>query len=516
MRYLIVTLLFTTILPKIVFAQSPLRILNFQADNGYEHNSKDKALAMIESLGVQNGWEVVSTRDTAILKPKTLMAFDVVVFNNNCGNHGRIFSDKQQKAFRRYIRNGGGFVGIHCAGAIWHEGNSFQQWFEGLIGTRLIDHPKVQRARLIVEDRSHISTQHLDEEWHITDEYHTFSHNPREHVNVLISLDENSYEGEVKMGGDHPFTWYHHYDGGRSFFTSLGHTKAIYTDRHFQKLVEGGILWSSGRAMAKMPVINGLLLDLDADYDVEIEEGNKVHVWRNQVDNDIKDFIKRDEGRKIAGSGRPMLVLNVPELNGHNTIVFHRQELLNDNEDAFDHLINGSGHTWFSVMSVYEQVPDLPGVNSFFGNLRNSNTDGKGFYEGFWGGFTDDNRPWLGVRNGIGPGRWNTNNPLVDAPEPLKEGKYYLVMGRMASGTGEVTMELFVNDIAPRAKGKITVNPESNPSKMSIGQERDATNHPGKESFDGEIARFLVFERALSDTEMNQMIHYLKERYSLK
>ena len=51
----------------------------------------------------------------------------------------------------------------------------------------------------------------------------------------------------------------------------------------------------------------------------------------------------------------------------------------------------------------------------------------------------------------------------------------------------------------------VPVNPKANPSKMAVGQERDATNHPGKESFHGEIARFLIFERPLSDKEKRLM-----------
>lgn len=282
-----------------------------------------------------------------------------------------------------------------------------------------------------------------------------------------------------------------------------------------QNIVEQDVSWGANKVETRMPSFSGLLLDLNADFGVEVEDGNRVYAWYNQVTNEIKKFVKQDEGRIISGSGRPRLKIAVPKINGHNTIVFNRQELINDHEDAFDHLINGSGFTWFSVMSVYEQVPDLPGVNSFFGNLRNSNLDGKGHYEGFWGGFTDDNCPWLGVRNALGPGRWNIYNPLVVAAKPMEEEKYYLIMGRMESGTGEVTMELFVNDTVPVAKGTILVNPESNPSKMSIGQERDAINHPGKESFDGEIARFLVFERSLSNVEINQISSYLKFHYGI-
>ncbi len=413
-RIVLYTLLICTATIQATQAQHLLRILNFQADNGFQHDSKKAALDMIETLGIENNWEVVTSSDTADITPKKLHSFDVIVFNNNCGNSGRIFSDAQQLALQNYMKGGGGFVGIHCAGALWHEEGVFQHWYEQLVGARMVAHPKVQRARLIVENKNDICTSHLPDEWVVTDEWHTFSHNPRHQVNVLISLDESSYEGTPKMGGDHPFTWYQYYDGGRSFFTSLGHTLDIYADENYKKLVQGGIVWASGLndENNKLAVSEGLIVDLDADYGVVIENGNKISSWKNQVENSIKSFDKQDEGREKPGSGRPRLQLNVSVLNGHNSVVFHRQELLNHHEDAFDHLTTGRGYTWFSVMAVYEQIPDLPGVNSFFGNLRNNN-QGDGKYEGLWGGLTDDNRVWTGARNAITFGRWDENNPQV-------------------------------------------------------------------------------------------------------
>ena len=184
-------------------------------------------MRLIERLGRDHGWEVVSTHEAEQLATLDLSGFDVVVFNNNCGNRGRILSPEGQWALQAYIRGGGGFLGIHCAGAIWKEGDPFQAWYEGLVGVRMVDHPKVQEARLVVEDHTHGATRHLDKEWRVTDEFHRFASNPRDHVNVLISVDEDSYRGKQKMGGDHPLVWYHHYDGGRAFFVSLGHTKAF-------------------------------------------------------------------------------------------------------------------------------------------------------------------------------------------------------------------------------------------------------------------------------------------------
>lgn len=186
-------------------------------------------------------------------------------------------SNDQQLAFQEYVRNGGGFVGIHCAGAIWNEGGEFQKWYEGLMGTKLVDHPKVRSAKLIVEDSTHPSTKHLPREWTITDEWHRFSFNPRKNVHVLLSLEEDFYEGTQKMGGDHPFTWYQYYDGSRSFFTSIGHTKEIYVDSNYQKLIEGGIIWAANRSNVNnvLPVKNGLLLDLDSDHNILLEDRDR-------------------------------------------------------------------------------------------------------------------------------------------------------------------------------------------------------------------------------------------------
>ena len=256
----------------------------------------------------------------------------------------------------------------------------------------------------------------------------------------------------------------------------------------------------------------GLILDLDADKGVEVEDGDRVVKWTNQVAAfAARDFVKQDDGRKEPGSGRPTLKKSVAAIGGHNTLVFRRQELVNHDEDAFDHLLTGSGYTWIAVISVHKQIVQLKDVNSFFGNLRNG-----GMYEGIWGNVTDDNRVWIGSRNGITFGRWDDNNPMVLAPKPLEENRYYVVAGRMGSGTGEVQIELFINEPQAVASKPFPVNPKANSSKLAIGQERDATNHPGKESFDGELARFLIYERPLTNDELQQTMESLKKTYAIQ
>lgn len=256
---------------------------------------------------------------------------------------------------------------------------------------------------------------------------------------------------------------------------------------------------------------NALVLDLDAARGLTKDAGNKVSGWANQAPLAIaKSFVSRDEGRAEAGSGRPELRHNAPEIGGKPTLIFRQQELTSIDEDSFDGLTTGKGHTWMVVLAVYPQRIGLKDVNSFFGNLRNG-----GNYEGVWGCLTDDNTPWYGARNGITFGRFDANNPQIFGPK-LELDRFHVLAGRLAAGTGEQKLELFVNGNEPAATGEFPVNPDADPSRMSVGQERDAIEHPGVESFDGEIARLLIWERPLTDPELAAAMKILKQVYQLK
>jgi hypothetical protein len=260
---------------------------------------------------------------------------------------------------------------------------------------------------------------------------------------------------------------------------------------------------------AELPTA-GLMLDLDAARGLMMEDGDRVAAWRSEIQGEAPlDFIKRDQGREALGSGRPRWRKTVPELNGKPVLVFRQQELCCLCEDHFDALTQGSGNTWMAVISVHEQRVGLKDVNSFFGNLQNG-----GNYEGLWGCLDDDNTPWWGGRNGWSFGRFDANNPRLAGPQ-LEIGRFYLLAGRMAAGQGSVAVEFFINIPTPAACAVFPVNPGANPSRMAIGQERDAIEHPGKESFDGEIARFLIWRRPLADSEMQAALNHLKTVYGV-
>ncbi len=210
---------------------------------------------------------------------------------------------------------------------------------------------------------------------------------------------------------------------------------------------------------------------------------------------------------------------NSSEINGHNSVIFREDELINDNDEAFHGMMTGGGYTWFAVIKPYKQGG--PGKinsnypNAFFGCLRSSGPPQKetGLYAGFWGSFYPDGRVYMGSRNGLNKRvRDGVNTPEVAAPAPAVD-KWHIIMGRQGSGQGVVQLELFVNDpVSPANSSDFPVG-DVEPSRMAIGTERNAINHQGKESFDGELARLLMYETALDQSAMEEVYRYLKSLY---
>jgi len=209
-------------------------------DFEYRHEAIPEGTAAIRAIGEREGWTVVATEDASQFNDETLARFDVVVFLLTTGD---VLDDEEQAAFERFIRSGKGCVGIHSASDTEHA----WPWYGELVGAYFKDHPAIQEATYIVEDRSHAATKDLPEKWTRTDEHYSFQTNPRPNVHVLMTLDEASYDVGDDAMGDHPIAWYHDYDGGRAFYTALGHVKDAYDDPLVLGHLQGGIAWAGSK-----------------------------------------------------------------------------------------------------------------------------------------------------------------------------------------------------------------------------------------------------------------------------
>jgi cytochrome c len=225
--------------PRAASADEP-RILVFSETAAFRHDSIPAAVEAVRALGAQNGFSVDATEDPQAFTDNNLAAYRAVMFLLTTGN---LLDDNQRGAFQRYIEAGNGYVGVHSASDTGYD----WPWYGGLVGTYFANHPHIQPAVLHVEDGTHPSTLGLPPTWSRTDEWYDFRTNPRDapDIHVLVTLDESSYSGGL-MGGDHPWSWYHAYDGGRAWYTAGGHTIESYSEDLFLRHLLGGIQYAAG------------------------------------------------------------------------------------------------------------------------------------------------------------------------------------------------------------------------------------------------------------------------------
>lgn len=220
------------------FKPKPKKILVFSKTAGFRHSSIKQGKEAILKMAKENNFIADTTEDAAYFTSKTLKQYAAVVFLNTTGD---VLNNEQQTSFEKFIQSGKGFVGIHAATDTEYD----WPWFCKLAGANFSNHPKPQKAILHVTDANHLATNFLPQTWERFDEWYNFK-NRNNDVKVLLTIDEKSYEGG-KEGDYHPMSWYHEFDGGRAFYTALGHTEESYQEDLFLKHMLGGIKYAIGK-----------------------------------------------------------------------------------------------------------------------------------------------------------------------------------------------------------------------------------------------------------------------------
>jgi type 1 glutamine amidotransferase len=218
------------------------RVLVFSKTTGFRYDSIPAGIATIRGLGREHRFAVDQTEDERAFTDRNLARYAALVFLSTTGNP--IARQDHRRAFQRYIRRGGGFLGIHAAS------DSFARWpwYIGLVGARFRRHaPGTSAAHVVVEDAGTPATRGVPRVWRRVDEWYAFRSNPRGRVHVLATLDERTYHpAAAAMGADHPIGWCHRYDGGRSVYTAMGHTSASYREPAFAAHLLGAIDMAGG------------------------------------------------------------------------------------------------------------------------------------------------------------------------------------------------------------------------------------------------------------------------------
>lgn len=238
--------------PAISFPQNQAALLVFSKTTGFRHGeSINASLPLFTEMGQRNKWFVYQTEEGGVFNPEQLRQFKVVIFNNSTG---RVLNDEQQLALSQYVEAGGVLLGIHGAGDNSHH----WPWYENsLLGTHFSHHPinpQFQKTEVHVEASADTALiQNLPQSWTHEDEWYIFNSQPKgAQVISYINGDQINPNGNILwtkdknfgMGTYHPVAWYRSVGKGKTFYTSMGHSKEVWQSATFVRLVENALQWS--------------------------------------------------------------------------------------------------------------------------------------------------------------------------------------------------------------------------------------------------------------------------------
>lgn len=227
-------------------AQKQYKVLLVTTTRGWHHEALHSGVLAIQQLGVRHHFDVVLWEDPNGFTDKFLSPFSVVIFLHTTGD---IFDSAQQKVMERFIRSGKGYVGVHSASDTEYNWD----WYTKLVGRMFTIHPVIQTAKLQVLDQQFPGLEGFANGRLWTDEWYEFGPEKTTGLHYILGVDETTYNPKVQWGSKkgeglgklHPLSWYHEYDGGRAFYTALGHVPANFSDEAFLNHLSAGIRWAA-------------------------------------------------------------------------------------------------------------------------------------------------------------------------------------------------------------------------------------------------------------------------------
>lgn len=249
---------FSLLLSLSVFSQDNLNLKKVKVlvytknGKGYVHDNIPSAVASIQKMGKENSFKVDTSADPSVMTEENLKQYTMLIFPST--NNDVFETDAQRVAFRRYIEAGGGFVGIHSVTGT--ERN--WKWFKTMMGGTFAWHAKFQKFKVKIIDPSHPSMKGLPKEWEKEDEFY-FAKELYPGTKTILAIDITSLNATdtiqrnliLKNAGTfnelYPATWTHDFDGGYTWFTTLGHHKKDYSDPMYVQHLFQGIRYVASR-----------------------------------------------------------------------------------------------------------------------------------------------------------------------------------------------------------------------------------------------------------------------------
>ena len=222
------------------------RVLIFSKTAWYRHPALPELNGFLVRLGAKHNIQMDVTESPEDFS--RLNNYQAIIFSSTT-DIGKTLNEQQRKQLKDWYHAGGGIMGLHAA-AVHH--NTWPWWTE-LVGCDFNSDSEFVKAKLIVDtkNKNHPAVKGFGPTFDYTADWtnHDKSVTGLAGVRVLLRVDEKSYDpvrdafktrGGKPMGIDHPVSWIREFEGGRFFYTELGHeVKSLDTKFGHQHLIEG-------------------------------------------------------------------------------------------------------------------------------------------------------------------------------------------------------------------------------------------------------------------------------------
>ncbi len=235
--------------------EPPIRVLVFSRAGWYRHPEIPRTNGWLVRLGREHGFVVDVTETPEDLTAEQLSPYKVLVLNN-ANELGKVLNDAQKQAVTDWFHRGNGIVGLHAA--LVHQ--TGWPWLSQLGGADFDSDSDFARARVLVDPAAanHPAVKGQGDEFHYSADWHNHDRSVtgRPGFQVLLRIDESTYDpvrpyfkerGGKPMGKDHPCAWTHVAEGGRFFYTELGHDLRSLDTPFGRQHVAAAVHWAAGK-----------------------------------------------------------------------------------------------------------------------------------------------------------------------------------------------------------------------------------------------------------------------------
>jgi type 1 glutamine amidotransferase len=231
----------------VLFAQPKFKAIVLTERGGHHESFVVAGLDWLSQYAKQENFEYIVLNNPDTITKEFLKDYKLFIQLNF---PPYMWSDESKAAFEDYIDNGkGAWIGFHHATLLGEfDGYAMWPWFSEFMGGIRFKNYVAARAdgEVYIEKKHHPIFAKLPAHFNLPgEEWYTFDKNPREKIEVLATVDENSYKPatDIKMG-DHPVIWTNPKKKAKNIYFLFGHHGGLFEVKEFKQLLTNTMKWA--------------------------------------------------------------------------------------------------------------------------------------------------------------------------------------------------------------------------------------------------------------------------------